>query len=170
VKLYEIPSEFAAIDMALAESDGELSPELEQQFDAFVRASKEKMEAGAMVMRGLQLDADACRLEAKRLLDRAASLEKNVGRLKGLLLVALDSAFRGKLKCQLLTIWGQTSAPVTNFDLAPGVELTDLPDSFVRVTRALAKDALKEAFRRGEKLPEEIMVSEVPGTRFLRVK
>ena len=170
MKLYDIPFEFSVLDAALEESGGELSPELEQQFDAFLRAGKNKIEAGAMVMRGLELEADVCRQEAKRLGERAAGLDKNADRLKALILRALDGAFNGKVKTNLLTIWGQTSAPSTNFDLAPGTDLAELPAEFVRVKRELAKDAVKEAVKAGKQIPDEIIVSEVPGTRFLRVK
>jgi hypothetical protein len=170
MKLYEIPVEFAVLETALIERDGELTPELEKQLDEFLRAGKDKLEGGAMVMRGLEMEAEACRAEAKRLTERATSLDNNVGRLKKLILYALDGAFGGKVKTALFTIWGQTSATVTNLDLAPGTDLAELPESFVRITRALAKDAVKEALKRGEKIPDEIIVSEVPGTRFLRVK
>jgi Siphovirus Gp157 len=170
LKLYEIPLEFAVLETALVESDGELTPELEKQLDEFLRSGKDKLEGGAMVMRGLEMEAAACRTEALRLAQRADSIDKNVGRLKGLILYALDGAFGGKVKTALFTIWGQTSAVVMNLDLAPGVELTDLPENFVRTKRELAKDAVKEAIKKGEPIPDEIIVSEVPGTRFLRVK
>src|SRR5690242_1192889 len=123
MKLYDIPMEFAGIDLALVESGGELTPELEAKFDDFLRAGKDKIEAAAMVVRGLELEADACVAEGKRLAERAASLENNSDRLKKLILRALDAAFDGKIKTSLFTIWGQTSATVTNFDLAPMVEL-----------------------------------------------
>lgn len=170
MKLYEIPSEFAVLETALIESDGELTPELEKQLDEFLRAGKDKLEGGAMVMRGLEMEAEACRTEAKRLSERAAVIDNNVGRLKKLILYALDGAFGGKVKTALFTIWGQTSATVTNLDLAPGTDLAELPAAFVRVKWELAKDVLKEAIKKGEAIPVEIIVSEIPGTRFLRVK
>ncbi len=170
MKLYEIPTEFAVLETALIERDGELTPELEKQLDDFLRAGKDKLEGGAMVMRGLEMEAEACRAEAKRLTERAASIEGNVTRLKKLILYALDGAFGGKVKTALFTIWGQTSAVTRTLDLAPGTDLAELPLAFVRVTRELAKDAVKEALKKGEPIPAEIIVSEIPGTRFLRVK
>lgn len=170
MKLYEIPSEFSILESALIENAGELTPELEKDLDAFLRAGKDKIEGGAMVMRGLEMEANACKEEAKRLAERAAGLERNADRLKKLILYALDGAFGGKVKTALFTIYGQTSGQVTNLDVMPGVELKDLPETLVRVTYALAKDAIKEAIKRGEKVPDEIIVSEVPGTRFLRVR
>ncbi len=170
MKLYEIPTEFAVLETALIERDGELTPELEKQLDDFLRAGKDKLEGGAMVMRGLEMEAEACRAEAKRLTDRASSIDSNVSRLKKLILYALDGAFGGKVKTALFTIWGQTSAVTVNIDLEPGTDLAELPEPFVRTKRELAKDAVKEAIKKGEAIPPEIIVSEVPGTRFLRVK
>lgn len=170
MKLYEIPMEFAVLEQALIENSGELTPELEKQLDEFLRAGKDKIEGAAMVLRGLELEADACVAEAARLSERSDSLQKNAERLRKLVLAAIDGGFSGKVKTSLFTIWGQTSAPTVSFDLAPGTDLSSLPEQFVRTKRELAKDALKEARKRGESLPDEVIVSEIPGTRFLRVK
>lgn len=170
MKLYEIPAEFGLLEQALIENEGELTPELEKTLDEFLRSGKDKIEGGAMVMRGLEIEAEACRTEAKRLSERATSLDNNAGRLKKLVLYALDGAFGGKIKTALFTIWGQTSAPTVNLDLEPGTELNCLPEQFVRVKYELAKDVVKDALKKGEKIPEEIIVTEMPGTRFLRVK
>jgi Siphovirus Gp157 len=170
MKLYEIPTEFALLEKVLVENDGELTPELEKSLDDFLRSGKDKIEGGAMVMRGLEIEAEACRAEAKRLTERASSLDNNASRLKRLILYALDGAFGGKIKTALFTIWGQTSATTTNLDLEPGADLKLLPEQFVRVKYELAKDAVKDALKKGVEIPAEIIVTEMPGTRFLRVK
>lgn len=170
MKLYEIPIEFAELESVLIERDGELTPELEKRFDDFLRAGKDKLEAGAMVVRGFEMEAEACEAEAKRLKERAGSLENNSQRLKRMILVALDAAFDGKVKTPLFTIWGQTSAPTTSIDVDPGTDLALLPAAFVRVKHELVKDAIKSAVKAGEALPAEIIVTTLPGTRFLRIK
>jgi Siphovirus Gp157 len=120
--------------------------------------------------RGFEIEAEACKQEAKRLIERAAALENNSARLKKLILLALDGAFAGKVKTSLFTIWGQTSAPCISFDLTPGTDLATLPEACVRVTRSLATDAIKQMLKQGKALPEEIIVTEVPGTRYLRIR
>ena len=170
MKLYDLPAEFSELELALTESAGELSPELEQRFDAFLRAGKDKIEAGAMVVRGFEIEAEACKLESKRLVERSGALEKNAARLKKLILFALDGAFAGKVKTTLFTVWAQTSTPCISFDLMPGTDLATLPESCVRVTRALATDAIKQMVKTGETLPDEIIVTEMPGTRYLRIR
>lgn len=170
MRLYEIPTEFAMLEQVLIDNDGELTPELEKSIDEVLRAGKDKIEGAAMVMRGLELEAEVCKSESRRLIERATSLQNNADRLKKLILYALDGAFGGKVKTALLTVWGQTSAPSTSLDLEPGTVLESLPERFVRVKRELARDELKEALKRGEEIPGEIIVTELPGTRFLRVK
>lgn len=170
MKLYEIPMEFALLEAALIENSGELTPELEKSLDEFLRAGKDKIEGGAMVLRGMEIEAEACRAEAKRLTERATSLDNNADRLKKLVLIALDGAFAGKVKTALFTIWGQTSAATVSIDMEPGTVLESLPEQFVRVKRELAKDVVKDAHKKGEVLPEEIIITELPGTRFLRIK
>lgn len=173
LKLYDIPLEFAELESALVETEGELTPELEQRINDFLRAGKDKIEAAAMVVRTLEMSAETCANEAKKLQDKAASHTRNADRLKKLVLIAIDSAFQGKIKTPLFTIWGQTSTASISFDLAPEIDLKDMeitnPD-FVRVKRELAKDALKKAYTEQREIPDSIIVTVTPGTRYLRIK
>jgi hypothetical protein len=181
IKLYDIPMEFAALEIALVEAEGELSPELEKQFDEFMRGGKDKIEAAAMVVRTLEAEAEMCGAQAqailesevKRLKDRQQSHSNNASRLKALVLRAVDAAFDGKVKTSLFTIYGQTSAPTLSVDLAPEINIEDLevtnPD-LIRKKLELNKDAIKTAYKNGGELPDSLIVSEVPGTRFLRIR
>jgi hypothetical protein len=181
MKLYQVPLEFELLEQELIETEGELTPELEARFDAFMRGGKEKIEAAAMVVRRIETEADACDAQAKailngevaRLVTRKLAHEKNASRLKSMVLRAVDHAFSGKVKTPLFTIWGQTSAPSVSIDLAPGVTLEELEKEspfFVRKRLELDKNAVKAAEKSGAELPNSIIVSEVPGTRYLRIK
>lgn len=173
MKLYDIPFEAAQIEQQLIESEGELTPELEKQIDEFLRAGKDKIEAAAMVVRTLEMESDACKSEAKRLQDRCNSLGRNADRLKSLILGALDSAFSGKVKTPLFTIWGQTSAPSISIEFTPDCETEEFAKSYpwaVKQTIELRKRELIEAIKSGKEVPSGVMYSEAPGTRFLRIK
>lgn len=173
MKLYDIPMEFAELEQALIESEGELTPDLEQRFDDFLRGGKDKIEAASMVIRTLEREADACKTEAARLSERKTSHEKNAERLKKMVLIAVDSAFDGKVKTSLFTVWGQTSAARQSVDLMPGSDLEELKKrapEFVRTSYELDKKAIEEAHKSGKALPEDIIISDVPGTRYLRIK
>ena len=89
MKLYDISAEAQAIEMLLTDSDGELTPEIEQRMKEFVEGGKEKLENAACVVRSLKAQSDACEAEAKRLKARSASLEANSDRLKALMAVAV---------------------------------------------------------------------------------
>lgn len=174
MKLYEIPIEANEIEAQLAETYGELTPEVEQRISDFLREGKEKIEAAAMVVKSLQDDAAICQQEAERLMKRAAGLEKGAHHLKGLMLFAVDEGFGGKIKTAKFTIWGQTSAVVTSFELKPDKTVYDLAGeapAFIRTREPeLDKKALKDALSAGLDMPDCIQVTELPGTRYLRIK
>ncbi len=171
MKLYDLPAEAAQLEMLLTESEGELTPELEQRLKEFIDGGKEKLENAAMVVKSLKAQSDACDAEAKRLKARSASLEANADRLKGLMLVAVDSAFKGKVKTDLFTIWGQDSAGTATFELAPDADLMRLPDAFIKIEApTLDTGELYDAWKRHQPLPPEVVVTEVPGERSLRMR
>ena len=117
MKLYEIPLEANAIEEQLFDNVGELTPDLEQRIKDFLSQGKDKIESAAVVIGSLEEDATICQAEAKRLIERAARLNQSADRLRGMVLCAVDLGFAGKVKTSKFTIWGQTSASVTHYDL-----------------------------------------------------
>ena len=174
LKLYDIPLEANAIEEQLFDNVGEITPDLEQRIQAFLAQGKDKIESAAIVIGSLEEDAEICKGEAKRLIERAARLEQSADRLRGMVLCAVDLGFGGKVKTSKFTIWGQTSAPVTHYDLKAGVDIYQLIAAHPELVRApepeLNKTALKETVKAGASLPEEIAVTNLQGTRFLRIK
>ena len=171
MKLYELSAEAERLAMLLEQSEGELSPELEVEWNAFLAGGKEKLESAACILRSLQAQADACKAESTRLKARSASMEANADRLKTLMLAAVDGAFNGKLKTDLWTIYGQNSPPSATFELAADADLMRLPDEFVKIEAPrLDTGALWEAWRHKQVLPDSVVVTEIPGKRSLRVR
>jgi hypothetical protein len=174
VRLYEIPIEANEIESALADNLGELTPEIEQRIADFLSQGKDKIEAAAVVVKSILADAAICKAEATRLSQRAASLENASDRLKGMMLFAIDEGFGGKVKTAKFTIWGQNASETVHFDFAPGADIYKLAmeaPGFIRATDPeLDKKALKDAKDAGLELPGSIVVTELPGTRFLRIK
>jgi hypothetical protein len=171
--LYDVGVEGAEIERLLIEADGELTPEIEARLDAHLAGGKNKIVAAAMVVRMLEASAATCDAEAKRLKDRAASFENQVAVLKARMLFAVDAGFNGKLKTDLFTIWGQTSASTTSFDLAPDADIAKVAETrpgLVCTTLALDKQLIASEYKLGVELPPEIVATEKPGTRFLRIK
>jgi hypothetical protein len=174
VKLYEIPIEANEIEATLAETCGELTPEMEGRIAEFLKDGKDKIEAAAMVVISLEMDAAICRGEAERLAKRAQGLENAAKRLKGLMLYAVDEGFGGKIKTAKFTIWGQTSGGTVQFDFAPGGDIykAAAEASWCIRTRdpELDRKALSDAYKAGLALPGSLVAIETPGTRFLRIK
>lgn len=174
MKLYEIPIEANEIEATLSDNCGELTPELEGRISQFLKDGKDKIEAAAMVTMSLEDDANVCRTEAERLAKRAVGLENAAKRLKGLMLFAVDEGFGGKVKTAKFTIWGQNACGTVLFELVPGADIYKVASEAPWAIRAadpeLDKKALKEAYAANLALPESLIVTEVPGTRFLRIK
>jgi hypothetical protein len=145
-KLYDIPAEVERFEQILIETAGELTPELEQEFAAFIAGSKDKIEAGCMVMRNLEAQEEASAAESKRLYDRAHQFKNSGERLKGLILYAVD-AMGGKVKTALFTTWGQNAANRTSVELKAGADLVEIEKThpqFVRVKREINLEAVQE--------------------------
>jgi hypothetical protein len=174
MKLYDIPLEANAIEEQLFDNIGELTPELEQRIKDFLAQGKDKIEAAAVVIGSLEEDAEICQAEAKRLIERAAQLNQSADRLRGMVLSAVDLGFGGKVKTSKFTIWGQNSAPVTQFDLKAGADIYQLMAAHPELVRAsdpeLNKTAIKETVKAGGAVPEQIAVVTLEGKRFLRIK
>lgn len=174
MKLYEIPLEANAIEEQLYDNVGELTPDLERRIQSFLSQGKDKIESAAVVIGSLEEDASICQAEAKRLIERAAQLNQSADRLRGMVLCAVDLGFGGKVKTPKFTIWGQTSAAVTQFDLKAGADIYQLmatrPDLVKAKDPELDKTALKETLKAGSPFPEEIAVVTLEGKRFLRIK
>jgi hypothetical protein len=174
VKLFEIPIEAADIENELADNYGELTQEIEFRIAAFLHEGKDKIEAGAVVVRSLEADAAICKQEAARLMSRAQGLEKGAERLKNLMLYAVDAGFGGKVKTPKFTVFGQNAAKFVTFDVKPDSSVYELASVAPWAIRTqdpeIDKLALKEAHKAGIEMPECIVVTEMPGTRFLRIK
>jgi hypothetical protein len=93
--------------------------------------------------------------------------------LESRILGAVDAAFDGKVKTNLFTVWGQTSAETVGFDIAPDADLASIQKAYPEVVRTkyeLDKKTLKAMREQGDALPNAVTVIENPGTRYLRIK
>ena len=171
--LIDVGMDAIAIQDALFESQGEISPELEARLDGLLAKGKDSLDGAAWVVRKLTSESEFLKDEAKRYRERADSLERNVETLKGRMLFALDAAFSGKLKTEKNTLWGQNSPTTVSFDVAPDADLAKIAETdsvFVRRRYELDKVQLKNYYEAGDPIPSGILVSENPGKRSLRLK
>lgn len=171
MKLYDIPREIEMFEDRLINAGGELTPELEAEWSAFVSQGKDKLESAAFVISRFEDDIETCEAEVKRLRARAAAGCRNVDRLKGLTLYALQ-AMGGKLKTALVSMWiGRTGTQV-QVEVKEGTDLTQLEKThpqFVRVKREINMEALKQAIKTEEAVPDCFTVRHVEPTEYLRI-
>lgn len=173
LSLYDVSLEGMLIASILEETEGELTPEIEARMDALMQAGTERVEAAAMVVRSLEANASACKIEAQRLLERAASFDRQTEQLKERMTIAIDTAFGGKIKTPRFTAWTQAPPDYVAFDISPNhsIEEVEAADpSLVRVKKELDRVALKERFKAGEALPPAIHFMTAPGKRYTRIK
>lgn len=174
--LYDLSKEGLEIFDMLEDNLGELTPELEARLDKLMLEGPQRLEAAAMVVRSLEANATACEAEAQRLRERAKAFDAQVGRLKARMTVCLDSAFNGKVKTPLFTIYTQKSADRVVAELVPGVTAEMLhkerPD-LVRVKMELDREKCVAEFKDDEKrklLPDLLLFEEKEGTRSVRIR
>jgi hypothetical protein len=171
--LYEIGAEGQFITDCLIDTEGELTPEIEERLNALMIAGPDKIAAAGHVLANLEHAVAARKMEAQRHADVARSLEAGIDKLKARMTAALDLAFNGKLETLTGKFWTQKSADTYSVDLAEESSLAELqkerPD-FVRVKMELDKTAIKDAFNREEPLPDSVFVTKTPGKRYLRYK
>ena len=171
--LYDLTQEGLEIFDMLSDNLGELTPELEQRLDKLMLEGPQRMEAAAMVVRTLEQNAAACEAESDRLRQRAKSFGEQIDRLKKRMTSCLDTAFSGKVKTPLFTIWTQKSADRTIAELMPGITPEILqkerPD-LVRVKMELDREKAVTELDAGRPLPELILFERKEGTRYVRIR
>lgn len=171
--LYDIGIKAIAVQDALYEAMGEITPEIEASMDALLAEGEKSLVSAAYVVDKLDNDAEFCRAEAKRLTDRAASLERGTASLKARMVFAVDAAFGGKIKTATRTIWAQNAKPSVTVELADGVTVDSVYEThseLVKRTLSLDNTAIKNRWSAGDPLPTGINVTEHPATRYLRIK
>lgn len=152
-----------ALELVVAEQGGELTPEQEQLWDSIGQAFEAKVENTALLIRERECHAEAIRLEVKRLVEMAVSLESDADRLKKLLLNRMQVMDRQEVKGRLVRVALQKNAPA----VVPLRELTEADlralavaaPYAVRVqpeTFSLAKDAIKEQYKTTGALPPAV--------------
>jgi len=82
VSLYELGTEFRALEDALLDAGGEVTPEVEAAFAALGQLEAHKVDSYAHVVRGITAYADALKAEESALREKRKAAENAVQRLK----------------------------------------------------------------------------------------
>lgn len=148
--LYELSAEARAIDAAIEDADGELTPEIEAALDALSSDLEDKVTAIVGLVRDMEARADARRSEADRLAASAKRVARQADRLKDYLTRCLDLAGRDRMETRLGRIAVRLNPP--SVAIAAGAEV---PRDLTRETvqRVPDKTAIKAAIESGRDVP-----------------
>src|SRR5271170_4385740 len=154
--LYEITNDALSIFDQITDNLGELTPELEQRLDDLMLQGPHRIEEAAMMVKILETSAAAAEFEAERLRERAKNFQEQSDRLKKRMTVALDTAFSGKIKTPLFTVYTKRNADRTLADLVPGVTAEALHaecPALVRVKYELDRPECVRRYKAKELMP-----------------
>lgn len=147
--LYEITSELSQVTDLLVESGGELTPEIEEALDALEGALEEKVERTVHVIRTLEGQAEAARVEADRLKDLQRTRSKAADRLKDYLQAQLRMANVKKIEADTCVVRRQRNGRPS---ISYVGKMEELPEAF----RAVRIRGGKLAGLDPEELPPEV--------------
>lgn len=164
VKLYELAQARDILDEFLTESEGDVTPELQQLLDQLEGDVKEKVERVALYVRELVATAKAVHEEVEHLEAKETHLLRSADGLKGYLKVNLERLGLTKVQGLLCTVAIQkNSAAAVRTTLEP-VELFALDEArpFVKreekIVYSLDRDAVLTAWKSNQALPAAIAV------------
>ncbi len=143
MRLYEIPLAFRQWEAKI--EDGELTPELEREFEQITMALNVKVDGIVALVRENDRAADAFRAEARAFLDKARARENLADRLKQYLLRHLKLVGRDRVDGLRFSVRVCTNALPT-ITYPDGGEV---PTAFLAVAYSLDRDAAQKAFRAG---------------------
>jgi cell division protein ZapA (FtsZ GTPase activity inhibitor) len=173
ISIYDLSLQGLEIESLLLESAGEITPEIQERMDLLLLSGPEAMESAAAVVTQLMMSAKMAEEESDRLRARSKEFEEQARQLKERMLVALDTAFGGKIKTPKWSIWTQKAADRTVADLVPGITPEMLhaerPD-LVRVKMELNREKVVADWKAGQPLPELILFEERKGEKYVRIK
>lgn len=166
VHLYELADARAILDEFLAETDGEVTPELEQLLDGLAGETNEKVERVALYVREQLATAAAIDEETKRLAGRSAAMKKAGEGLKGYLKVQMERLGLPKVQGLLCTVAVQKNSAASVRTVLEPNELYAIPEAqrFVKraevVTYTLDREAVLAAWKSQQSLPAAIAVEQ----------
>lgn len=164
LKLYEIAQARDILDTWLAETDGELTPELEQMLNELDGQADEKIERVGLYIRERASEAKAVKEERDRLDGIAKRDERAVESLKAYLKAQMERLNKTKVNGLLATVAIQRNSQPSVTTALEANALYAIPEAqaFVRreekVVYTIDRDAVLAAWKNQQPLPSAIVV------------
>ncbi len=163
--LYEISNARDILDGWLAESEGEVTPELEALLAEIDAKADEKIERVALYIRERQSHAAAVKEEVIRLTTMVKREERAADSLKAYLHRQMDALGKDRVNGVLCTVALQNNPPSVKGDLDEGAlrQLEVSEPAFVRhvpESFALDRKAVLDAHKAGKPIPDGLTVEQ----------
>ena len=153
--LYDLPDAIREVEALIIEADGEITPDIEAQLEAFEGEFERKAEYLALLSREAKAEAAAVKLEEDRLKARRTAAENRERRLKDYLHVCM-------IRMGIPKIDGDRAKVAIQNNGRPSItwmgEDDAIPDEFRRVSVSLDGTAVYNEWRAGAELPEGFRV------------
>lgn len=138
--LYDIAEAIEAVSN-MVDEDGVLLPEAEAAFDELQMEKEQKFENIAKLIKNLNADAEACKIEKARLDIKKKNAENKVERLKAYLKFVMEKSKQSDYKAGLFSFKIQEFASVVVADVSK------LPVEFQNITIEPKKKDLADAMK-----------------------
>jgi hypothetical protein len=161
--LYEITADMQELRDML-ESDTAALEDIEDTMQLLELDFQDKVLNSAKLVKQLQHDALACKVEGNRLLDRGKRLEKRITWLQDYLCTQMLKAARPKLHFPEFDVSLRTAAPAVFL-----LNENKIPDQYREIVKAVKFDrnAIKKALQEGEEVPGAELL---PGKKWLDIR
>ena len=150
--LYSLLEEIEVDENGVVIDNSEAVAELYQELQSNL---EDKLDASSYICKELKSNADTLKAEAKRLTEKARTLENREKKIKLLMKEAIIQSGEMKLKTDKFS-FSVRSSEVYNYD---DVNMFSLSDEFIKTKQELDKTLIKKYVKAGGKI-EGVLVSE----------
>ena len=147
MKLYELTADVMTLQEML-ENEVEEEQMLLDTLEGVQYEYEYKLEQYAKVIRNLEADANAYKLEANRLNERRRVIENNIDRLKNHMFESMKATGINKVKGTLLNVSIQKNGG--KLPVIVDCDVKDLPESVVKVVESPDLEAIRKLLDAGE--------------------
>ena len=146
--LYEVTGNILALQ-ELLESPIDDEEILKDTLEAVQGEYEQKIEGYCKVIRNIETDIEAFKIEAKRLNEKAKMLENNRDRLKKAMFDSMKATNTTKVKGQIFTVAIQKNGGKLPVIYKDDVDLSKIPDELVKVVESPDLEAIRNWLETG---------------------
>jgi predicted nuclease with TOPRIM domain len=144
--LFIIGEHFFALESLIIENEGVVDETIDQWLAEYQAKLEDKIDAYCYIITRYQEIA----AEAKRLAERASRYAKTVSDLKDRLKYYMEQHGHEKVETTRFTVKVTSNGGLLPVVLSPGLEVDDLPEQFIKVTKEADMNKLRQALLSGD--------------------